>query len=1074
MKNLKIKNFSKTNLCLEKPFLLQVMVDAWNQFWQKDLKDLLNEVSPIKDYTGTEKELWFTNYKLGEPKYKNDFEAKKNNDSYSAPLKVKAKLVNLRTKKFKEQEVFLCDFPLLTPRGTFIINGVERVAISQLIRSSGVLFTSKQFGGQDFYGAKIIPNRGAWLEFEIETNNIITVKINRKKKVYATTLLKAFGLTDEKSIIEKFQDVNKGTIDYIQETLKKDPCKNQIDAITEIYQKLKPGERINIDTAREFIFNMFFDFNHYDLSRVGRWRMNERIPETKTKERKGEDITPEERVLSLKDIIAVIREIIRLNNDPNSKPDQIDHLGNRRVRTFNELLINRMRVGMLRLTRIVKDKIALAGEEGDSFLPNHFINPKPIMGVINEFFGTSQISQFMDSENPLAGLEHKRRFTASGPGGLSKERAGFEVRDVQLSHYGRICPIETPEGASTGLNNHLTVYGRINSYGFLETPYFKVEKGKVLSKVEYLNAFKEEKHTIASANTLIDDQGRLKDEVIEARIKGEAGTAYKEEIDYIDVSPEQCLSTAASLIPFLQNTDASRALMGANMQRQAVPLINPEPALVMTGMEEKVAKECGEVIVSEIDGVVDEVDGQHIKIKPSDKSEKSREYFLKIFSRTNQYTCFHQKPIVKKGEKVKKGQVLTDGGAISQGYLSLGRNILVGILPWRGWNYEDAIVVSENLIRNDAFSSIHIRNFVCDVRETRLGPEVTTNDIPNVSEQKLKDLDLDGIVRIGAEVEPGDILVGKISPKGELELTPEEKLLRAIFGEKAKDVKDTSLRMEHGQKGRVVNIKIFSREDGYKLDPGTIKRIEVEVAELRKIQAGDKLSGRYGNKGIISRIVPIEDMPYLEDGTPIDIIINPLSVPSRMNLGQILETHLGLAANKLKYYAITPSLSGATEEDIKKELKSAGLPEDGKLPLYDGMTGSLFREKICVGYMYIIKLIHMVADKVYARSIGPYSLITQQPLQGKAQMGGQRFGEMEVWALEGFGASHTLQEILTIKSDDVMGRASTYESIIKGEEIKEPNIPSSFALLVNELKSLSLNLEIKTKERIKKNFYEKE
>jgi DNA-directed RNA polymerase subunit beta len=758
-----------------------------------------------------------------------------------------------------------------------------------------------------------------------------------------------------------------------------------------------------------------------------------------------------------------MKEIIRLNNDPESRADEIDHLGNRRVRTIAELLQNRMRVGLMRMERIVKDKMSTL--DVSDITPNQIINPRPVMAVVKEFFTSSQLCQFMDNENPLAELEHKRRLSATGPGGLTRERAGFEVRDVQPSHYGRVCPIQTPEGPNIGLVNHLASFSRVNAFGFLETPYFKVEKGRVTDKIEYLNAFEEERFNIAHGGVKLDSKGNIVNEKVEARIKSEPGLIDRDKIDYIDVSAEQCISMATSLIPFLQNDDANRALMGSNMQRQSVPLIRPDVPFVCSGSEERVAKDSGQAVVSKSSGRVAEVDGSHIVVKGEKDKE---EYDLRTFVRTNQYTCFHQKPIVKKGQTVHKGDVLADGGAISQGRLALGQNVLVAFLSWQGFNFEDAIIISERLVKEGYFSSIHIENFTCDVRETKLGPEVTTCDIPNVSEEKLKDLDEEGVIRIGAEVGPNDILVGKISPKGEAGLTAEERLLRAIFGEKARDVKDTSLLMEYGRRGRVVGVKIFSRELGHKLEPGIIKRIEVEIAVTRKIQAGDKLAGRHGNKGVISRVVAEEEMPFLEDGTPVDIILNPLGVASRMNIGQILETHLGLAAEKLGYIAITPAMSGANEEDISKELEKAGLPKDGKVVLRDGRTGLPFSEKITVGYMYMMKLIHMVEDKIHMRSIGPYSLITQQPLGGKAQFGGQRFGEMEVWALEGYGAANILQEMLTIKSDDVLGRAATYEAVLRGEPIKTPNVPASFNLLVAELKSLGLSVEVKEKIRDKK------
>ncbi len=1068
MTPIKTKDFSKSKISLPLPYLLSLQKESWKWFWEKGLKELFSEIFPIRDYTGKEFELWFLDYRLGEPKYENDLEAKQNNDSYEAPLRVKARLINLKTKEVKEQEVFLVDFPLMTERGTFIINGVERVTIAQLIRSPGVFFTMEVIRRKKYFGAKIIPERGAWLEFETEPNGVLAVKVDRKRKIPATVLLKAFKGWDNERIKEEFKDVEKGGDQeegsYIEKTLERDSTKNQEEALVEIYRRLRPGDLVTPDTAKELIENTFFNFDRYDLSKVGRWRMWQRLPQLKPEKRGKKvntseeiDIPPEQRVLTPDDVVEVIREIIRLNNDPEAKPDEIDHLGNRRVRALGEFLQNRLRVGLMRMERIVKDRMSTL--EPSSLSPVQLINPRPVMAVIKEFFTSSQICQFMDNQNPLAELEHKRRLTATGPGGLTRERAGFEVRDVQPSHYGRICPIQTPEGPNIGLVNHLASFARVNPYGFIETPYFKVEKGRVTNKIQYLNAFEEEKYNIAAGGVLVDEKRRIVPKMVEARIKGKPGVIAREKIDFIDVSAQQFVSIATSLIPFLQNDDANRALMGSNMQRQAVPLVNPEPPLVCTGVEEKVAKDSGQEIIAEEDGKVVYVDARRIEVK--EKNGKVRVYNLRNFVRTNQYTCFHQKPIVRKGQKVKKGDVLTDGGAISKGRLALGRNVLVAFLSWQGMNFEDAIIISERLVREDYYTSIHIENFVCNVRETKLGPEITTCDIPNVSEEKLKNLDEEGIVRIGAEVGPNDILVGKISPKGETGLTPEERLLYAVFGEKARDVKDTSLLMEHGKRGRVIGVRIFSREQGHKLEPGVIKRIEVEVAVIRKIQAGDKLAGRHGNKGCISKVVPVEEMPFLEDGTPVDIILNPLGVTSRMNLGQILETHLGLAAKKLGYIAISPAMSGAKEEDIKKELKKAGFPEDGKLKLYDGRTGLPFSEKITVGYIYMMKLIHMVEDKIHMRSIGPYSLITQQPLGGKAQFGGQRFGEMEVWALEGYGSAYTLQEMLTIKSDDVAGRAKTYEAILKGEEIKSPNIPASFNLLVAELKSLGLNVEVK-------------
>ncbi|MCH8244369.1 DNA-directed RNA polymerase subunit beta, partial [Patescibacteria group bacterium] len=856
------KNFSKTGVHLPLPYLLQVQHDSWNQFWAIDFKELLQEISPIRDHTKKEFELWFLDFKIGEPNYASDLEAKENDDSYEAPLRVKVRLVNLKTKEQKEQEVFLADFPLMTERGTFIINGVERVAISQLIRSPGAFFTGQDVTAtRKIFGAKIIPNRGAWLEFETESSGFIGVRIDRKRKAPATALLKAFGLETEEAIRSAFQDVDTGEVSFITETLKKDTSKGQGEALIEIYRRLRPGDYVTPDTAKELIWNMFFNFERYDLSRVGRWKTLQRLPRLKAKiknqkSKTGEEVSIEDRVLKLEDVIEVLHEIIRLNNTPDAQPDQIDHLGNRRVRTFAEFLQNRLRVGFMRMERIIKDRMSTL--DSATLTPAQLVNPRPVMAIIKEFFTSSQITQFMDNENPLAELEHKRRVSATGPGGLTRERAGFEVRDVQPSHYGRICPIQTPEGPNIGLVGHMASYARLNSHGFLETPYFKVEKGKVTKDVKYLNAFEEELEIIAHAGIPLDKNNRIIPDRVEARVKGEPNIAARDAITFFDVAAEQSISIATSLIPFLRNDDANRALMGSNMQRQAVPLLLPQSPLVGTGLEEKVAKDSGLAIMAKEDGIITEVDARHITVKP--KKGHVTTHNLKNFVRTNQYTSFHQRPIVNVGDKVKKEQIIADGGAIDQGRLALGTNLLVAFVPWRGGNYEDAIIISERLAREDRYTSIHIEDFVADIRETKLGPEVTTSDIPNVGEEKLKDLDEEGVIRIGAEVGPNDILVGKISPKGEADLTAEERLLRAIFGEKARDVKDSSLLMPHGKRGRVVSVKVFERAQGHKLEPGIIKRIHVEVAELRKIQPGDKLAGRHGNKGVISFVLPEEDM----------------------------------------------------------------------------------------------------------------------------------------------------------------------------------------------------------------------
>jgi DNA-directed RNA polymerase subunit beta len=1000
-----VRNFSKAKLSFPTPHLLQMQQETWDDFTHVRIKELFSEISPILDHTGKEFELWFLDYSLGKPNYKTGLEAKRNNDSLEVPLRVKVRLVNKKTKEVKEQEVFLADFPLMTERGTFVVNGVERVVVSQLIRSPGAFFTLRTNRGRNFFGAKIIPNRGAWLEFETEESGFIGVKINRKRKVPATTLLLALGLDTIEKIEKEFKDVDTGETSYIKETLKRDTSKTQKEALVEIYRRLRPGDLVTPDTAQDLIFNMFFNFDRYDLSKVGRWKTWQRLPilnkNTKgsTEQRKTHDIEKEERVLHIQDLVEVVKEVIRLNNTPGAKADQVDHLGNRRVRTLSELLQNRLRVGLMRMERIIKDKMSTL--DPATLTAVALINPRPLMAVVKEFFTSSQFSQFMDNENPLAELEHKRRLTTTGPGGLTRERAGFEVRDVQPSHYGRICPIETPEGPNVGLVGHLASFAKINPYGFIEAPYFKVTNGKVTDQIDYLSAQEEERYVIVPASVPLDKNGKILEEIppnkVEARVKGEPAEVDISKVNYADVSSKQFISAAASLIPFLQNDDASRALMGSNMQRQAVPLVRPEAPLVGTGVERNVARDSGQVILAKANGVIKEVDANHISVVYDMNGKKvEHEYELQTFVKTNQYSCFHQKPIVEKGEKIKKGDVLADGASINQGRLALGRNILVCFLPLRGGGFEDSITISEKLVKEFEFTSIHIEDFTCDIRETKLGPEVTTSDIPNVGEEKLKDLDEEGVIRVGASVGPNDILVGKISPKGEAELTPEERLLRAIFGDKVKDVKDSSLRMEHGKHGKVTNVKIFSRDLGHKLEPGVIKKVQVEISETRHVKVGDKLVGRHGNKGVVSKILKESEMPFLADGTPVDLVLSPLSVPSRMNIGQILETHLGWAAKKLNYLAITPSLLGANKEDIKRELKEAGLPESGQATLYDGKTGLPFPRPITVGYMYVMKLIHMVDDKVHARSIGPYSLITQQPLGGKAQFGGQRFGEMEV------------------------------------------------------------------------------
>lgn len=1093
-----LKNISMVSL----PNLIEAQMNSYDWLLEKGIKELLAEVNPIVDFTGKDLELSFADYYLDEPKY-DEITAKNKNISYEAPLRCKVKLIIKKTGEIKEQEIYLGDFPIMTERGTFIINGVERVVVSQLIRSPGVFFSMEYQKGRKLFGAKIIPNRGAWLEIETEFDGVMYVKIDRKRKVPLTSLLRAFGYTADKELQEIFSDVDKGDINYITETIRKDTAKDQLEGYKEVYKRIRPGDLATAENAKQMIDSMFFNFEKYDFGSVGRYRLNQRLEIDL-------DNTEENRVLLREDLIAIVKEIIRLNNDPTAQADDIDHLGNRRVRAIGELVQNKLRVGFARMARNIKDRMSTC--EIETVVPGQLVNSRPIAAAIKEFFASSQLSQFMDQVNPLAELEHKRRLSAMGPGGLTRERAGFEVRDVHHSHYGRICPVETPEGPNIGLVGHLATYAKINEYGFLETPYLKIyneventsekllyrilredvagikagafideklakelEKNKQFKnikikpwashEIEYVNATKEDRKNIAHANIQMDEYNNILDEVVGARVKGHATEIEAIKLDYIDVSSKQMISVATSLIPFVEHDDANRALMGSNMQRQAVSCVKPQAPLVGTGIEDKAASDSGQVVIAKQAGEIFEVDADHIIVKEeapagAKKPFIKREYNLQSFVKSNAFTSMNQVPRVIKGQMIKKGDLLADGASTDHGELALGQNILIAFIPWEGSNYEDAIIISEKLVQDDRYSSIHIEDFSIDVRDTKLGSEIITRDIPNIGEERLKNLDETGIIRIGAEVASGDILVGKISPKGEGDLTSEERLLRAIFGEKSRDVKDSSLYLPHGEYGKVVDIKIFSREQGDKLSTGVIQQIQVSVAQLKKISVGDKLAGRHGNKGVISRVAPVEDMPYLPDGTPVDMILNPLGIASRMNIGQILETHLGWAALKLGYKIATPALDGITEEQIKAELKIAGLPESGKIKLINGRTGEQFDNESTVGVQYIMKLHHLVDDKIHMRSIGPYSLITQQPLGGKAQFGGQRFGEMEVWALEGYGAAYTLQEMLTIKSDDVIGRSKSYEAIIKGEPIKSPNLPTSFNVLVNELKGLALNVEL--------------
>ena len=1045
----KKKHFSRFQQGLTPlPNLVAVQLDSFKWFLDVGLREVFKEFSPIKDYVEEDLEINFVDYVIEEPK-SNEYQAKANNLSFEAPVRVRVRLTNKKTKEVKEQEVFLADLPLMTPRGTFIVNGVERVIVTQLVRSFGVYFRANILRGRKYFGAKIIPSRGAWIEIETGLDDALYVRIDRKRKFPVTALLRTFGLESNEAIIKSFSAFGEDVITYVQNTLAKDSTTNASEAFLEIYKRIRLGELATVENARQFLENLFAS-DRYDLSLVGRYKFNERL------DMDLENIDSASRVLTSQDLLNVIARVIRLNLTPNAQQDDIDHLGNRRVRAVGELLQQRLRVGFTRMKKAIQDRMSTL--DVYTITPAQLINSRPVMAVLKEFFTTNQLSQFMDQDNILSELEHLRRLSALGQGGLTRERAGFEVRDAHPSHYGRICPIQTPEGPNIGLVVHLANFAKVNSFGIIETPYRKVTNGIITPELVYLTAFQELESNIASATAEYDSSGKLLGAKVQARVKGQASLAEPGAINYIDVSPQQVFSIGTSLIPFLEHDDANRAMMGSNMQKQATPCIRPQAPLVATGFEEKAAHDSGRVIVAEDDGIIEYVDAKKIVLKTK---KKTIEYPLINYLRSNEYTVITQRPLISLGENVKKEQALADVSSSDHGQLALGQNVLVAFLSWGGANYEDAIIISEKLVREDIFTSVHIEDFQLAVRDTKLGPEITTYDIPNVGEERLKDLDEEGIVRIGAEVRPGDILVGKITPKGETELTPEERLLRAIFGEKVRDVRDTSLRMPHGKRGRVVGVRVFSRERGEKLETGVIKMIQIEIAQMRKVSVGDKLAGRHGNKGVISRILPEEDMPYLSDGTPVDIILNPLGVASRMNIGQILETHLGWAAERLGYQAIVPPFQGATDEEVRAELVKAGIPSSGKVEVFDGLTGEKFGQNVTVGNIYMMKLIHMVEDKIHMRSIGSYSLITQQPLGGKAQGGGQRFGEMEVWALEGYGAAATLQEMLTIKSDDVLGRAAAYDAIIRNEPFKSPHLPASFHVLVNELRGLALDVELK-------------
>ncbi|MCE9585440.1 DNA-directed RNA polymerase subunit beta [Candidatus Nomurabacteria bacterium] len=1038
---------------IEFPNLIESQVKSFKWLVEEGIKEVFKEFSPITDYSGKKFQLDFTSFSLGEPKC-DENHAKVNKLSYEGQIKARVKLTNKILGTVKEQEIFMSEIPLMTAHGTFIINGVERVIVPQLARSFGVFFTESESKGKRYFGAKIIPARGVWIEIESESDGAMYVRIDKKRKFPVTALLRVMGYSSNEEILKAFSG-NPAWEESMKISIAKDPAKTLAETYIEIYKRLRDGDMATPDNAKEFI-NSLFTSERYDLSPVGRFRFNNRFGKSMDEDEMAR------RTISKEDIFTIVGNIIDLNTTPGSKADDIDHLGQRRVRFVGEMLQQKIRTGIMQIKRNVQDRMSTI--DVDTAMPVQIINQRPLQARIKEFFTTNQLSQFMSQENVLAELEHLRLLSALGPGGLTRERAGLEVRDVHPSHYGRVCPIHTPEGPNIGLILHLATYARINDFGIIETPYLKVKNGKITGDIVYLNALEEEKYNIAHAGTPYSEDGKITDEKVASRVKTQPGLIPRDEVDFIDVATNQAFSIATSMIPFFEHNNANRALMGSNMQKQAVPCVLPEAPLVATGIEELASRDSGRLVLAEEDGVVSYLDAK--KIVVTGKKEKT--YTLVNFLRNNNFSSFHQRPAVNVGDKVKKGDVLADTTSTVNGQISVGQNIFVAFLSWSGSNYEDAIIVSERLVKKSKFTSIYVEEFICVVRDTKLGPEITTRDIPNVGELKLKDLDEDGVVRIGAEIRENDILVGKITPKGETELTPEERLLRSIFAEKARDVKDASLRMEHGKRGRVIGVKIFSRDLGHTLEAGIIKKIVIEVAQVRNISVGDKLSGRHGNKGVISTILPEEDMPYMADGTPVDIILSPLGIPSRMNLGQILEMHLGMAANTLGYQAIVPPFLGAKTEEIQEELKKAGIPENGRVQLFDGRTGEAFEQNVAVGYMYMLKLHHMVEDKIHMRSIGPYSLITQQPLGGKAQGGGQRFGEMEVWALEGYGAAYALREMLTIKSDDILGRSQTFDSIIKNEPIKHPNSPASFNVMLNYLRGLAMDVDL-SKSSIKEN-----
>ena len=1072
---------------LEVGNLIQTQLDSFEWFKKEGLKELFSELNPITDYTGKNYELRFLDYEFGEPKYDEE-DCRQRDMTFSAPLRINTRL-HIKTGEnageIKEAEVFMGDFAMMTGEGTFIVNGTERVVVSQLVRSPGVYFTNTEdrATGRQLFAAKLIPNRGAWLEVETSSKDVLTVKIDRKRKVPVTTLVRAIGYASNDDIRAFFADVDEDPEhQYIAATLEKDGSTSVEEALVELYRKIRPGDPPTVENARNLLNSLFFNARRFDLSKVGRFKLDKNlgISEEEARERAWDK---DRRVLDNQDFVSIIRKVIQLNNG-HGEADDIDHLGNRRVRAVGELLQNQFRMGLIRMERIIKERMTIS--DSGTITSASLINARPVVAAIKEFFGSSQLSQFMDQTNPLAELTHKRRLSALGPGGLSRERAGFDVRDVHQSHYGRICPIETPEGPNIGLIGSLATFARVNEFGFIETPFrrvYKDEKGTpwVSDEIVFLSADEEDKYTVAQANAPVDEQGHFAVAHVACRTRHTFKDLPIGDVDYMDVSPKQIVSVATALIPFLEHDDANRALMGSNMQRQAVPLLVAESPIVGTGMESHAARNSGEMVLARKPGTVVGVawpepadndrsvekirsgqdSGIGILVRPDDGGP-DQWYGVHKFVRSNQGTCLSQRITVFSGTHIAAGDVLADGPSTEGGELALGRNMLVAFMPWEGYNFEDAILISEAVVRDDKYTSIHIEEFEIEARDTKLGAEEITRDLPNINEESLKNLNERGIIYVGAEVHPGDILVGKITPKGESELSAEERLLRAIFGEKAREVRDSSLRVPHGERGIVVDVKVFSRESNHELPPGVNELVRVYVAQKRKIAQGDKMAGRHGNKGVVARIMPIEDMPYLPDGTPVEIVLNPLGVPSRMNLGQVLETHLGYAAHALGLKVASPVFDGASEELIESELARAGLPSSGKEKLRDGRTGEFFDREVTVGYIYMLKLHHLVEDKIHARSTGPYSLVTQQPLGGKAQFGGQRFGEMEVWALEAYGASHILQEILTVKSDDIVGRVKAYEAIVKGENTLEAGIPESFRVLVKELEGLALGVEIQS------------